>query len=195
MKPIVLADLMNIIEYEKVRKNYRADIVAFKKHRRISLGPNITVTFENRKTMMFQIQEMMRAERMVHDHQIEEEIAVYNSLLPMKDCLSATLFIEVTEESQIRSVLNRFIGLTKRESVYFKVGGATIPAKFEAGREEEDKISSIHYVQFQFNAEAVTLFQDQDRPVELVIDYKDYNYKYLLGDAERQSLLADLLTN
>lgn len=195
MKPIVLADLMNIIEYEKVRKNYRANIVAYKKYRRISLGPNITVTFENRKTMMFQIQEMMRAERMVHDHQIEEEIAVYNSLLPMKDCLSATLFIEVTEDAQIRSVLNRFIGLTKGDSVYFKVGSTAIPAKFEADREEEDKISSIHYVQFQFNAEAMTVFQDQDQPVELVIDYKDYSYKSLFGDVERRSLLADLLTD
>ena len=89
MKPIVLSDLMNIIEYEKVRNDYRSELMDYKKKRRISLGPNITITFENRKTMKFQIQEMMRAERMVHDYQIQEEIDVYNSLLPLVNGLLA----------------------------------------------------------------------------------------------------------
>ncbi len=90
------SDLMNIIEYEKVRKEYRKDIILYKKNRRIKLGPNITITFENMKTIKFQIQEMMRAERMVHDHQIQEELDIYNSLFPPKNGLRATLFIEVT---------------------------------------------------------------------------------------------------
>ena len=79
------SDLMNIIDYEKVREEYRKDIIYYKKKRRLSLGPDITVTFENRKTMKFQIQEMMRAERMVHDRQIKDELDVYNSLLPDKN--------------------------------------------------------------------------------------------------------------
>ena len=88
MKPIVLADLMNILEYEKVRNEYRSELMDYKKNRRIPLGPNITITFENRKTMKFQILEMMRAERMVHGHQIQEEIDVYNSLLPLENGLN-----------------------------------------------------------------------------------------------------------
>ena len=122
MKHIVLSDLMNIIEYEKVRNDYRSELMEYKKNRRISLGPNISITFENRNTMKFQIQEMMRAERMVHDHQIQEEIDVYNSLLPLENGLSATLFIEVTDEAQIRPVLNQFIGMTEGERVYFEFG-------------------------------------------------------------------------
>ena len=74
MKLLRQIDLMNIIDYEKVREKYRINIIKYKKRRRISLGHNITITFENRKTMKFQIQEMMRAERMVHDRQIKEEL-------------------------------------------------------------------------------------------------------------------------
>ena len=121
MKPIVLADLMNILEYEKVRNEYRSELMDYKKNRRIPLGPNITITFENRKTMKFQILEMMRAERMVHGHQIQEEIDVYNSLLPLENGLSATLFIEVTDETKIRPVLNQFIGLTNGEPFFLKL--------------------------------------------------------------------------
>ena len=76
MELIKQTDLINIIDYEKVREKYRKDIIDYKKERRLSLGPNITITFENRKTMKFQIQEMMRAERMVHDPQIKEELDI-----------------------------------------------------------------------------------------------------------------------
>ena len=77
-------ELLNIIEYEKVRNDYRKDIIAYKKNRRFTLGPNVTIIFENKKTLMFQIQEIMRAERLVHDRQIQEEIDVYSSIMPSK---------------------------------------------------------------------------------------------------------------
>ena len=123
MQKLVIKDLMNILEYEKVRNTYRQELMSYKKDRRISLGPNITLTFENRRTMKFQIQEIMRAERLVHDETIQEEIEVYNSLLPKSNSLSATLFIEVTEESKIKSILNQFIGLTEGESLFFEIRG------------------------------------------------------------------------
>ena len=134
MKHIVLSDLMNIIEYEKVRNDYRSELMEYKKNRRISLGPNITITFENRKTMKFQIQEMMRAERMVHDIQIQEEIDVYNSLLPLVNGLSATLFIEVTDEAQIRPVLNQIIGLTEGKAIYFEIEDQKIYELLSSGK-------------------------------------------------------------
>ena len=95
MKALVQDDLMNILEYEKVRDEYRKEMIEYKRHRRITLGQYITITFENRKTMKFQIQEMMRTERMVQDHQIQSELDIYNSLLPQQNGLSATLFIEI----------------------------------------------------------------------------------------------------
>ena len=194
MKPIVITDLMNIIEYEKVRNDYRSELMDYKKMRRISLGPNITVTFENRKTMKFQIQEMMRAERMVHDNQIQEEIDVYNSLLPLVNGLSATLFIEVTDEAQIRPVLNQFIGLTDVKAVYFEIEDQKVYAEFETGREESNKISSVHYIQFNFNVPAKAAFFDNPESVKLIINYKNYNYTETINEKMYKSWSEDLLS-
>ncbi|MEC9049937.1 MAG: DUF3501 family protein [Candidatus Neomarinimicrobiota bacterium] len=195
MKPIVISDLMNIIEYEKVRNDYRSELMDYKKMRRISLGPNITITFENRKTMKFQIQEMMRAERMVHDNQIQEEIDVYNSLLPLVNGLSATLFIEVTDEDQIRPVLNQFIGLTEGKAVYFEIEDQKIYAEFETGREESNKISSVHYIEFNFNATAKAAFLDNPQSVKLIINYKNYTYSETINEEMHKSWSEDLLSS
>ena len=192
MKPIVITDLMNIIEYEKVRNDYRSELMDYKKKRRISLGPNITITFENRKTMKFQIQEMMRAERMVHDNQIQEEIDVYNSLLPLVNGLSATLFIEVTDEAQIRPVLNQFIGLTEGKAIYFEIGEQKVFARFEKGREETGKISSVHYLQFDLDEKNITDFLNDGIAVAITIDYNDYQYSEILTKTMRSSLIGDL---
>jgi hypothetical protein len=192
MKPIVITDLMNIIEYEKVRNDYRSELMDYKKKRRISLGPNITITFENRKTMKFQIQEMMRAERMVHDNQIQEEIDVYNSLLPLVNGLSATLFIEVTDENQIRPVLSQFIGLTEGEAVYFEIGEKKVFARFEDGREEAGKISSVHYLQFDLDEKKMTDFLNDGIAVAITIDYNDYQCSEILTKTMRSSLIEDL---
>ncbi|NQV50774.1 MAG: DUF3501 family protein [Candidatus Marinimicrobia bacterium] len=191
MKPIVIDDLLNIYEYEKVRDSYRKDLLVYKADRRVSLGPYITLTFENRRTMKFQIQEMMRAERMAHDAQIQEEIDIYNSLLPLKDSLSATLFIEVSDEAKIKPVLNQFIGLTLGKSVYFKIGEDRVYATFEAGREADDKISSVHYIQFPFGADSKALFLNSTDPIILGIDYKDYIFELQLASAIIKSLHHD----
>ena len=192
MKPIVITDLMNIIEYEKVRNDYRSELMNYKKKRRISLGPNITIMFENRKTMKFQIQEMMRAERMVHDNQIQEEIDVYNSLLPLVNGLSATLFIEVTDEAQIRPVLNQFIGLTEGKAIYFEIGEKKVFARFEDGREEAGKISSVHYLQFDLDEKNMTDFLNDGIAVAITIDYNDYQCSEILTKTMRSSLIEDL---
>ena len=194
MHKLVINDLMNIIEYEKVRNEYREELMLYKKNRRISLGPNITITFENRRTMTFQIQEIMRAERLVHDENIQEEIDIYNSLLPQKNSLSATLFIEVTEERKIKPILNQFIGLTEGDTLFLEIGGKKIFAEFEAGREESDKISSVHYVQFSIKQELIPFFKN-DEDIKLKIDYKEYSHSQLLSNNFKLSLFNDLAGN
>jgi len=192
MKSLTADTLMNIIEYEKVRHTYRQDIIAYKKNRRISLGPNVMLTFENEKTLTFQIQEIMRAERLVHDEQIQEEVDVYNTIMPPENGLSATLFIEIVEEAKIRPVLNKFIGLTDRQSLYLDINGEKIYAEFEQGREEENKISSVHYVQFLFSSEQKNNFTDSESETKLGIDYKDYKYTETVPDGLQRSLCEDL---
>ena len=192
MKPIAADTLLNIIEYEKVRHTYRQDIIAYKKNRRISLGPNIMLTFENEKTLTFQIQEIMRAERLVHDEQIQEEVDVYNTIMPPENGLSATLFIEVVEEAKIRPVLNKFIGLTDHQTLYLDINGEKVYAEFEQGREEENKISSVHYVQFLFSNEQKNNFTDSESETKLGIDYKDYKYTETVPEGLQRSLCEDL---
>ena len=192
MKTLNKESLMDIIEYEKVRHDYRKEVIDYKVNRRVALGPNITMVFENEKTLSFQIQEIMRAERLVHDEQIQQEIEVYNSIMPPEDSLSATLFIEITDEKKIKSILNDFIGLTDGDNLYFQIGSDKIFAKFEEGREEEDKISSVHYIQFYFDSDQKAKFGDLSQKVNIVIDYNKYVYSFPIQDQMRLSLLEDL---
>ena len=185
-------ELLDIIEYEKVRNDYRKDIIAYKKNRRFTLGPNVTIIFENKKTLMFQIQEIMRAERLVHDRQIQEEIDVYSSIMPSKKELSATLFLEVTEEHKIRSVLDSFIGLSLNNSVYFKIGDSKVYAAFESGREKEDNISSVHYIKFPFDQKAINGLKNNDLKLSLNINYNEYSYSHEILASSRISLQKDL---
>ena len=191
MIKIKIEELLDIIEYEKTRNMYRKDIIKYKKNRRISLGPNITIVFENKKTLMFQIQEIMRAERLVHDKQIQSEIDVYTSIMPPKRGLSATLFLEVTEESKIKSVLNSFIGLSLGNFIFFQVGDKKVNAVFETGREKEDNISSVHYIKFKFDKDILADFKNKDIKVGLVINFKDYNYSFDIVNEFRNSLIKD----
>ncbi len=191
MKTLNKESLMDIIEYEKVRHDYRKEVIEYKKNRRISLGPNITMVFENERTLKFQIQEIMRAERLVHDEQILEELEVYESIMPPKNGLSATLFIEITKEKKIKSILNDFIGLTDGENLYFEIGNEKIFAKFEQGREEEDKISSVHYIKFIFNDNQKTKFIESSKVINIIIDYNNYNYSKPLSKEMRSSLYKD----
>jgi len=192
MKTLDKESLLDIIEYEKIRHDYRKEIIDYKINRRIALGPNVTMVFENEKTLSFQIQEIMRAERLVHDEQIQEEIEVYNSIMPPSGGLSATLFIEITDEKKIKSVLNDFIGLTNSDNLYFEIGDEKVFARFEEGREKEDKISSVHYVQFYLNQNQKDRLADLSQTVNIVIDYKNYVHSVSVKDEMRQSLVNDL---
>ncbi len=193
MKQLSVDSLLNIIEYEKVRKEYRTDIINYKKDRRVKVGPNITIVFENEQTLSFQIQEIMRAERIVHDDKIQDEIDIYNSIMPSKDGLSATLFIEVTEENKIKSILNQFIGLTTGEIIYLRIGVEKVFAVFEQGREEEDKISSVHYLQFQLTKDQIKQLGNPDSSIKIGINYNDYSYVKEMSNAMQESLHKDLI--
>ena len=192
MKKLSAEKMLNIIEYEKVRNDYRNDIIKYKKNRRIKLGPNIAIVFENERTLSFQIQEIMRAERIVHDDKIQEEVDLYNSIMPPKNGLSATLFIEVTEQHKIKPVLNQFIGLTSAKTIFLDFDGEKSFSVFEQGREEEDKISSVHYLQFHLATEQITKLSNSKCSIKLGIDYNDYIFSVELSDSIKKSLYQDI---
>ena len=117
MKPLTRQDLQAPDEYERQRESYRSRIITLKQRRRLSLGPLITLVFENRETLQFQIQEMIRAERILEPAKVQNELDVYNELLPAVNELSATLLIEITDGATMKEWLDRFMGLDHGRTV------------------------------------------------------------------------------
>ncbi len=192
MRKLDFADLKNIYEYEKVRDGYRARIIELKKHRRVSVGPKMSFVFENRDTIAFQIQEMMRVERIVKDESVAEELEVYNQLLPDAGELGATLFIEIEDQAVIRQELLGMLGLDESNVVTLVISGEhVVPVQFETGRSKEDKISAVHYVRFAFSAEALAAFCMPEANVEIVVSHPNYRHRAALDESTRRSLAQD----
>ena len=189
MKKVALDDIMGLGAYEKVRENFRRRIIELKQARRVAVGDRVMLVFENRDTVIFQIQEMVRAESIADLDKIREEIEVYNELIPNPGELSATLFLEIENQIHLREELLKFLGID--EAVYFKVGSHSVHARFEEGRSKEDKISAVQYVKFPFSEEARTALVKGEE-AEIVIDHPNYKARALVGTGTRQSLVEDI---
>ena len=189
MKKIALDDILGFSAYEKVRQEYRQQIIDKKKSRRVAVGDKVSLVFENRDTVIFQIQEMLRAERISDLDKIREEIAVYNELIPNPGELSATMFLEIEDQTHLRDDLLKFLGID--EVVFLKVGGHSVRGQFEEGRSKNDKISAVQYVRFPFTAEAQKEFIAGAR-AEMAIDHANYRASAVLSADQQQSLAADL---
>jgi len=191
MTPIQISEVKNIYDYEKVRDRSRQEIIGLKKRRRVQVGKRLSFLFENRATVLFQIQEMIRAERIVADEKIQDEIDVYNELLPTQRQLSATLLIEIVEQSQIKKELDHLFGIDEGGCVYFQIGKEhAVAGRFEAGHSKEDKISAVHFVRFTFGPTEMAGFRNAD--VALVVDHPNYRARVTLPSEIRASLLEDL---
>ncbi|MDD5543676.1 MAG: DUF3501 family protein [Acidobacteriia bacterium] len=192
MKKLERSDIQNLYEYEKARPDFRNAVMALKRHRRIGVGRHISLVFENRETLKFQIQEMIRAERLVDDAKIDEEIRVYNQLIPDAHELSATLLLEITEPGEIKPALDRFQGIDSGDRVYFEFGeGDRVPAQFEAGHSREDRISAVQYVRFAFTARQQEGFKDPKTSVALVVDHPGFEARTVLTPEQRAALRRD----
>jgi hypothetical protein len=195
MNKIDLSSIKNILEYEREREEFRDRIIQIKKNRRIGVGELITFVFENRDTVLFQIQEMVRAERIVDPAKIQDEIDVYNELLPGKDELSATLFIEISESSEIKPTLQKLLGLTRPGMVMLEIGNKhRIDGEIEGGREEEaaGRLSAVQYVKFRVGPEASQIFSKTDDPIFLVVNHPNYKARAQVTRSLRSALCSDL---
>jgi hypothetical protein len=192
MKVLDASEILNLVEYEKVRVERRREIVDMKKARRVSVGRYLTFIFENRATVWFQIQEMVRAERIVDDAKIAGEVEVYNALLPHPGELSATLMIEIEEAAEIKPVLDQLLGIDTRGYVKLTVGSRVIPGDFETGHSDEErgKLSAVHFVRFALPPEARASFATSE--VALVVEHPNERARAVLSDETKRSLLGDL---
>lgn len=192
MKPLAREDLIPYADYERRREEFRRRIIALKQRRRISLGEHLTLVFENLDTIQFQIQEMIRVERIVDPAKVQDELDVYNALLPADSELSATLFIEITEGDRIKEDLDAFKGIDRGEKVAITAGQHTVYGEFEGGHSNEDKISAVHFVKFRTHATFVSALATEGTPVMLTVHHGSYHMDVPVPDAMRLEWLADL---
>jgi hypothetical protein len=190
---LVLDDIADLRAYEREREEFRDRVIALKKKRRIGVGPVVTLVFENRDTIRFQIQEMARAERMLTDEAIQTEIDIYNPLIPEPGQLCATMFIELTSKDELMTWLPKLVGIER--AVELRLGdGTVVPCIPEAAHEaqltREEITASVHYVTFELTPEQVAAFGSG--PVTLAVAHPNYDEATALSEATVAELLSDL---
>ncbi len=191
IRPVTLDDIVGLERYEAIRDTVRRRTIAAKKARRVAVGPDLTFVFENHETIYFQVQEMLRAERITDLDAVREELAVYNALLPRPGELSATLLIEITDQARIVERLQALIGID--EAVWLAIGDEPpLRAEFEAGRSTAEKLSAVQYVRFALPPAAVAAFRDAAIPARLGVEHANYRHAAPLDGAVRTSLIEDL---
>ncbi len=192
MNKLTQHDLISSDEYERQREAYRQTIINLKHRRRIGIGEKITMVFENRDTVRFQIQEMIRAERIVDQKKVQDELDVYNALLPGAGELSATLLIELTEAETMKQWLDLFMGLDHGQKLGLRAGGEVVYGEFEGGHSHETKISAVHFVRFRPTPAMVTALADPAVRVALSVRHAGYEADTEVPWAMRQEWLSDL---
>jgi len=191
MKQVVRSDILDIAQYEKARNEFRSRIIALKKRRRVAVGPMVSLVFENHDTVLSQIQEMMRAERIVDDAAIGYEIDTYNQLLPEYNELAATMLIELKDVASIREEITKFHGMNTGEATFIQIGDERLPGIFAAGQSDERRISAVQYVRFRFSDAQREAFVKGIKEVKLVIDHQNYKYSALIDGELRKELASD----
>jgi len=191
---IKLDDVKNLYEYEKVRDAVRREIIALKARRRVAVGDRLSLLFENRLTVLFQIQEMIRAERIVADERVQDEIDVYNELIPGPGELSATLMIEIEDKQRIKPELDRFMGIDEGDHVWLQIGHGdaswAVSGLFEAGHSKEDKLAAVHFVRFAVPPAARAALAIG--PAAIAVEHPNYRARTELSAELRAALAEDL---
>ena len=193
MRKLVVDDIADLRAYERERDDLRRAIIAMKRHRRIAVGPFVTLVFENTDTMRWQVQEMARVERMLRDEQIAHEVETYNRLIPDAGELSATMMIELTSELALRHWLPQLVGIEHNVAVELadgtRVSGHTSEDD-EARLTRAETTSAVHFLRFAFTPSEIATFAAG--PVGIVIDHPAYEHRTVLDDMSQAALLGDL---
>ena len=193
MKKVTLGEVKDLVEYEKSREEFRRRIIELKRRRRVSLGDRISLVFENRETVLSQIQEMVRAERIVDPEKVQFEIDTYNELVPGADELSATLFIEITEPTRIRPELDRLVGLNRSGTLYLEFpGGGRCDAAWDPAQGSDERISAVQYVKFGLDPRQAALLRSGEGQVYLVVHHPACSERAPLEGSLREELAGDL---
>ncbi len=184
--------LYSLEQYARVRPEFRAKVIAHKKNRIVPVGPHATLHFEDRLTMQYQVQEMLRLERMFEPELIQEELDVYNPLIPDGSNWKATFMIEFPDEAERKVQLAKLLGIEKAVWVQVADFARVAPiANEDLDRETEEKTASVHFLRFELTPEMCRAVKN-GAAIRVGIDHPHYQAETTLVPAARDSLAADL---
>ena len=192
---LTLDDIVDLRAYERRRDDLRREVIALKRIRRVPLGPIMSVVLENRTTVRFQVQEMVRTERMLEDAQVQEELDVYNPLIPGPGELSMTLFLELTSEAALREWLPKLVGIERAIVLQVGTGSDALELRDEVDEDHasrltrEEVTASVHFVRIRVPGGAWGRFATD--PVLLRADHPSYRHEVELAAETKASVLAD----
>ena len=191
MDKLTRADLFNLERYHELRAEFRSRVLAHKRLRQVRIGPNATLYFEDRLTIQYQIQEMLRVERIFEAEAIEEELAAYNPLIPDGANLKATFMLEYEDPDERRRMLGKLGGI--EDKVWMEVGGERIyaVADEDLDRTTDDKTSAVHFLRFEL-PDGLCRALGEGAAMRFGIEHDEYRYDSLLPVASRAALVADL---
>ncbi len=193
MQVLTPDSLMSLEQYAAKRNTFRAEVMAHKRDRAVAIGPHATLYFEDRLTMQYQVQEMLRIERIFEREGIEEELAAYNPLIPDGSNWKATFMIEYGDVEERRDALARMVGIESR--VWVRVTGfdrVYAIADEDLERATEEKTSSVHFLRFELSPAMVAAVK-QGAPIAMGIDHEAYTHTVAaVPENVRRSLARDL---
>ena len=191
-RKLTVADIADTREYERTRETFRAEMIELRQRRRVAIGTIVSLAFENRETVRFQIQEMARVEGISTDRGIQEELDAYNPLIPEVGHLCATLFIELTSDEAIREWLPRLVGIERSVVVRLPTGEqvrGAVDAQHAKQLTRADVTAAVHYITFEFRPEHCAAFGPG---TVLMIDHPQYQEETELAAATVSELSDDL---
>lgn len=183
-------EILDLGDYERKRDEIRASAIRARGVRRIFLGPNATLAFENRETVRYQIQEMLRAERIAKPSEVDHEIETYSDLLPTDSALSATLMFEFPEPIERSRKLEALRDFEGHLCLEIEDAGSS-RATFDRRQIAEDRLSSVQFVRFPLNAEQVSAMRSGAR-LRVVSDHPAYQHTATLEPAVARAIASDL---
>ena len=192
MKQLQKEDLFTLEIYAQQRSEFRARVMEHKQHRRLSLGEHVIILFENSLTVQYQIQEMLRIERIFEGAGIQEELDAYNPLIPDGSNWKATMMIEYSDPEERRDALARLIGI--EDLMWVQVDGAdkvVAVADEDIDRSTDTKTSAVHFLRFELDAAMVEGLKS-GASLNVGSSHPQYPVSVEITDAMRESLIADL---
>jgi hypothetical protein len=191
MKPLTRNDLMSLEEYAGQRAEFRDRVLEHKKARRVDIGPNLTLYFEDRLTVQYQVQEMLRIERIFEAAGIEEELAAYNPLIPDGRNLKCTAMLEFEDVAERRRRLAELVGVENR--IWLQVEGfepVYAIANEDLDRSTDEKTSAVHFMRFEFTAEMIAALRS-GAAFTAGVNSDLYRHETAIEGATRAALLSD----